>query len=97
MRLILSELFIAVLSWSHRGAFLVIGDQAMQLESLCILNLLRCGAGVAICVGASVERSVSGAILVCRLGVGPGVDGVDVKKHVDNWKKISGKYDVRVG
>lgn len=38
-------------------------------------------------IRVSVESGVDGAILVSRIGVGPGVDGIDVEEDVDDWKR----------
>lgn len=57
----------------------------MELECLGILNLLRVRARTAIRV--SVESRIGGAVLVGGLGVGPGMDGVDVEEDVDDWKR----------
>lgn len=56
----------------------------MKLEGLGILDLLRGGAGMAI--GVCVEIGVLGSVLVCGLGVGPSVNGINMKEDIDNCK-----------
>lgn len=60
--LVFPSLLIAVLPRPHGRSLLLVGDQTVELESLGILDLLRCRAGVA--VGIAVQSSVLGAILV---------------------------------
>lgn len=85
---LLGHLFIGGLFRSHRGLgfFLLVADQALQLESLGVLNALGLGLGAGASIhGPTVGVSVFAFLGVCWFAFGPGVDGVDVEENVDDW------------
>lgn len=85
-----AHLFVGRLFGAHGGALLIfiIADQPLQLEALGILNALglRVGASTSITIHmGSVDVGVLGGLFFL-VTVGPGVDGVDMQQHVDDFE-----------
>lgn len=68
---------------------LLVGDEALELEGLGIVDVLGLGRGARMAVheagGPLLGLGVEGLARVGRFGrFGPGVDGVDVEEDVDD-------------